>query len=379
MTLRQSEDASRQLIESDLRFAMALLTGATASREGAESVDWLVLSHLQHLSLVAYEVRKFSRVADESAVDTWAHDLALAASRHSTKLFNDTQKSHLELLADFTESAASDRSWFLQTNRAPGLVRILVRLGFPINDTSVLLYGGRLLCTSQSINFHAGLRPGADGAETRDRASELASYLSGLCGAVSEAWSGDDYLRFWRTNDAVAWDAQYEKLYRAMFPALPLAEGIALSAVRADLFLLQLMRELVPASDPLAPATFKFRFAGVWQIIETLRAIAKPGTTFNLTAQMRNDLDVLLGSDHLAVMRTSGARSLRNVLVHYGLGRLDPARLNWLDPLLGLPELLLEGRSWGAVDQIVEQQIARLSDLIDSWAESFERTLDEPH
>jgi hypothetical protein len=367
------------LIESDLRFAMALLTGAAASREGAQSVEWLALSHLQHLSLVAFEVRKFSRATDESAVDTWAHELALAASRHSTKLFNDTQKSHLELLADFTEGAARDRSWFLQANRAPGLVRALVRLGFRINDTSVLLYGGQLLCTSQSINFHAGLRPGTDGAVTRDRASELASYLSGLCGAVSEAWSGDDYLRLWRANDAVAWDAQHEEFYRAMFPALPLAEGIALSAVRADLFVLQLMRELVPTSDPLAPATFKFRFAGVWQIVETFRAIAKPEGVFNLTAQMRDDLEVLLGSDHLALMRSKGARSLRNVLVHYGLGRLDPASLNWLDPLLGLPELLLEGRSWDAVDQIVEHQIARLSDLIDSWTESFERTLDEPH
>lgn len=379
MTSSQSEDASRRLIESDLRFSSALLNGTAPGREDAESVKWLLLSHLHHLSLVAYEVRKFSHRADDSTLDPWAHELALAASRHSTKLFNDTHKSHLELLADFADGAARDRSWFLQTNRAPRLVSILVRLGFPINDTSVLLYEGRVLCTSQSINFHAGLHPGTDAAETRERASELASYLGGLCGVAAEDWDDDDYFRYWRSNYAVAWDARYEKLYRAMFPAVPLAEGIALSALRAELFVLQLMRELVPVSAPLAPATFKFRFTGAWQIVETLQAITKPGTPFNLTVQMRDDLNVLLGSENLALLISKGARSLRNVLVHYGLGSLDPASLNWSDPLLGLPELFLEGRDWQTTDQIVEQQIVLLSDLFESWTESFEQALDEPH
>lgn len=178
---------------------MAILNGA-AARRGTESAEWPILSHLQHLSLLAYEVRKFSHSATDPALDPWVHELALAASRHSTKLFNDTQKSQFELLADFTSGAARDRSWFLRTNRAPRLVRLFVSLGFPVNDTSVCLYGGQILCTSQSINFHAGLRPGTDGAETRDRAFELASYLSGLGSTVSEDWSGDDYLRHWQPN-----------------------------------------------------------------------------------------------------------------------------------------------------------------------------------
>lgn len=164
-----------------------------------------------------------------------------------------------------------------------------------------------------------------------------------------------------------------------MFPAVPLAEGIALSVIRADLFVLQLMRELVPASDPLAAATFKFRFAGVWQIVETLQAIARAEATFSLTAQMRDDLGVLLGSDHLAMMRSRGARRLRNVLVHYGLGSIDPASLNWLDPLLGLPDLLLEGCGWRSADRVLCRQIFRLSKLFESWTEPFEHTLDEPH
>ena len=379
MTSSRSEDASRRLIQSDLKFVIALIKGAATRQDCDESARWLVLSHFQHLSVVAYEVRSFSKRTAESEADTWAHELALAASRHSTKLFNDSQKTHLELLAEFADGATHDRAWYLQNNRAPKLVRALALLGFPINDTSVLLYGGQILCTSHSVDFHAGLGPGTSRIETVERTAELASYLSGLCGGFSEDGHDDGYFRSWRSEDAVAWDARHENLYRAMFPTVPLAEGIALSVLRADLFMLQLMRELVPVSNPLASATFKFRFTGVWQIIETLGAIVGSGATLNLTDQMRDEVAALLSSVAISPMRTRGARDLRNVLVHYGLGSLDPATLDWRDPLLGLPEIFMAGRSWRSADEMLSEQIVVLAGMFESWTEPFEHELKEPH
>lgn len=357
---------------------MAVLNGAVARQEQDESVHSLVFSHLQYLSLIAYEVRRFTERATDS-VDPWEHEPALAASRHSTKLFNDTKKTHLELLAEFTDRAAGDRAWYLQNNRAPWLAHALARLGFPIYDTSVTLYDDQILCTSQSIRFHAQLGPGADQAETVERATELASYLSGLCRADGEDWIEDDYFRRWRPDVVVSKDARYENLYPAMFPAVPVAEGIALSVLQSDLFALKLMREIVPDSDPLAPATFKFRFTGVWQVIETLRAIVATGSELSLTESMRGDLETLLASEPMAPMRTKNARNLRNVLTHYGLGSLKPANLDWRDPLLGLPDLLLEGRDWREADQMVSDQIAAVLKLLATWTGPFEHTLAEPH
>ena len=359
---------------------MAVLRAVVANQDRDDTTSWLALSHLHHLSLVAYEVRNFLKRVPGSAPTTepWAHDLALAASRHSTKLFNDTKKTQLELLAEFVNGAAQDRTWYLENNRTPWLFRTLSVLGVLVNDTSVVLYDEQILCTSHSISFHAGLDPRAKQTETVERARELAAYLSGLAAAANEDWD-DDYFRGWCSDLVAPKDARYEKLYAAMFPSVPLAEAMALAILRCDLVALKSMREIVPVSDPLAPATFKFRFAGVWQIIETLRAVAAPGGDLTLSDAMRHELERLLSGERLEPMRTKGARALRNVLVHYGLGSIDPEVLNWGDPVLGLPELLLDGTSWLAADQMLDEQIAAMLAMFSAWTGPIGDALEEPH
>lgn len=360
---------------------MAVLQAVVANQDRDETTSWFTLTHLHFLSLVAYEVRSFTQRVAMATVNAqpWAHDLALAASRHSTKLFNDTKKSQLELLAAFVDGAVRDRTWYLENNRVPWLFRGLSKLGFLVNDTYVVLYGEQIMCTSHSIRFHAGLDPRAEQAETVERARELAAYLSGLAEAEGNDWSDDDYFRGWRSDLVVPRDARYENLYAAMFPSVPLAEAIALGLIQSDLVALKLIREILPVSDPLAPATFKFRFAGVWQIIETLRAIMAPGGDLTLSDSMRNEFEALLDGDLLEPMTTGGARSLRNVLVHYGLVSIDPTALNWHDPVLGLPELLLDGRNWLVADQMVGEQIVALLDMFAAWTGPFDHTLEEPH
>lgn len=359
---------------------MAVLKAVVANQNPDATASWLALSHVQHLSLVAYEVRKYSeRVAKPRAKgDPWAHELALAASRHSTKLFNDKNKSQVELLAEFVNGAVRDRAWYLQNNRFPWLFRRLSSLGWLVNDMSVLFYSGQILCTSHSIAFHARLDPRAKQVDTVERARELAAYLSELREAGGEDWD-DDYFRGWRSDVVVPKDARYENLYSAMFPTVPLAEAIALAILHSDLVALKLMREMVPVSDALAPATFKFRFAGVWQTIQTLRAVAAPNADLKLSQAMRDELEALLSSEQIALMRTKGARTLRNVVVHYGLGSIDPESLDWNDPLLGLPDLLLDGTNWLTADRMLDEQIAATARLLGTWTGPYGHTLREPH
>lgn len=376
-----SARASRHLIRSDLRFAMAVMNAVVANQDQDETASWFLLSHIQYLSLVAYEVRGFSArdAAPTTAPEPWAHELALAASRHSNKLFNNTKKTQLALLAEFTHAAVRDREWYLDKNRAPWLVRALSFLGLEINDTAVLLHDGNILCTSHSIGFHAGLDPRAEREETVERARELASYISGLPDARDEDWSTDDYFRGWRSEVVEPKDTQYAKLYLAMFPGVPVAEAMALAILQVDLVSLKLMREMVSISDPLAASTFKFRFVGVWQIIQTLKAVAAPGADLKMPELMRDALVELLSSHRLEPMQTKGARGLRNVLVHYGLGSIDPDVLAWHEPLLGLPEHLLGAANWQAADEMLDEQIGLLLGVFGSWSGSYGHTLDKPH
>lgn len=360
---------------------MAVLNGVAANGDRDDMAPWLVLSHLQHLSLVAYEVRNFSGQVSKSAPtsEPWLHDLALAASRHSNKLFNDTKKTPLELLSEFVNGAVRDRAWYLESNRAPWLFQALPALGWLVNDTSVVLYDDQILCTSQSIRFHARLDPRAEQAELVARGRELAAYLSGLCDAGGEDWRDEDYFQRWASHLIVPKDSQYENLYRAMFPTVPLAEAIALAIIQSDLIGLKMLREIVPQSDPLAQATFKFRFTGVWQIIQTLKVVVAPGAALNLPEPMRDELRALLFSEKIEPMRTKGARTLRNVLVHYGLGSIDPVGLDWKDPILGLPQLLLDGTNWRATDEMLDEQITALVGIFRAWTQPYAHTLEEPH
>ncbi|QIK83848.1 hypothetical protein [Sanguibacter sp. HDW7] len=360
---------------------MAVLGAVSANRGRDETSSWLALSHLQFLSLVAYEVRHFMRRTARESIHAraGAHELALAASRHSTKLFNDTKKSQLELLAEFVSAAARDRNWYLDNNRAPRLVQSLLALGLRVNDTSVVLYGEQIMCTSHSIRFHAGISPQDEGAETFDRARELAASLRALAGTEVDEWGGDDYLREWPSRLIVVKDAQFRELYAALFPSTELPEAIALGILKSDLVTLKLIREMVPLSDPLAPTTFKFRFSGVWQVLETLRSILGPGGDFALPEAMRKDLAALFDGESIKPMTTGGARSLRNILVHYGIGSVDVAKLIWNDPLIGLPELHFDGADWLATDQIVGEAIIALLAMFEGWTGPFHHTLEDLH
>lgn len=360
---------------------MAVLRAASSNRLGEEATSCLLLSHLHYLALVAYEIRNYlgRETASSRRGEKWSYDLALAESRHSTKLFNDTQKTQLELLAEFSSGAVRDRNWYLQNNRAPWLFRAISKLGVLVNDTFVMFYGEKIVCTSQSINFHAGLGPNAKQEETTERARELAAYISEVSSLAGVDHFDDDYPRRWDSRQLLLRDAKYAKLYPAMFPGVPLAEAIALSILQTDLVSLQLMREFVHTSDPLAPTAFKFRFAGVWQVMETLRAIGAKESDLGLSAAIRRDIQALLRDKQTDLMRSKGARLLRNVLVHYGLGSIDPSDLNWDDPVLGLPELLLDGMNWLALDQMLDEQVTALLDMFATWASPFAQTLEVPH
>ena len=374
-----SETGSLHLIQSDLRFSRAVIKGIVAKQDTDETIPWLALSHLQYLSLVAYEVHAFlSKTTQPPAIsESSAHASLLAASRHSTKLFNDTKKTQLELLVEFVNAAARDQAWFLQNNRAPRIVRAVSMLRALVDDTSVLLYDRQMLCTSHSIGFHARLDPRAKPAQTMDRSRELATYLSGLWD-LSGKWTNDDYARGWRADLVKPKDAQYERLYPAMFPGVPIPQAIALAILQTDLTGLKVMRQIVPICDPLAPSTFKFRFAGVWQILETLESVSTPNSDLNLPGDMRSDIEALVNSEQMLPIRTRSARKLRNILVHYGLGSAELGILDLSEPLLGLPQHFLNGTDWLAADALLDEQIDTLLRVIGSWTGPFSHTLKDP-
>jgi hypothetical protein len=243
-------------------------------------------------------------------------------------------------------------------------------------------YDGQLFSTSQTINFHARLGPRMEAAEAGGRARELAAFLSALASAddgIGEVET--DYAHCWRPDAVTVRDTRYEIFYRAMFPEVSLSAAIVIAIVRSDLFCLGLLRELAPLhqAHELAPSTFKLRFVGLWQVLETLRASTTRTAAMDLTPAMLRDVAKLLSDRNFEVMRSNGARQLRNVLVHYGIGRIDTGRLKPDDTLIGLPQLLMDGMDWRSVDDLLGENIDAVLRMLSSWAGPFEHTLQIPH
>lgn len=370
--------AAMTLIRSDLRLAIAM--SAALRRDSCASTaaaPYQVLSHLHYLHLVDYESRKFLGAIGER-LPVRVHDDVAAASRNSFKLLNQRGGNGVvDTLREFTREADLQRSWFLENNRAPSLIRRLPMLSRLVQDSFIVLYDGNLLCTSQSATFHARLRPGSPRQALLDRSRELGENLRALAD-ICDVRMGDDYWAGWRPSSVEVKDASWSVLYRQMFPGIDPALAMALGILEVGLVSLRLMGELAPSNSPLGPSAFKLRFVGVWQILQTLEEISVGGWAY-LSSAKRGRLDELLEGDEACLLRTSGARRLRNTLMHYGIHHDDVENLTSGDELLGLTELHLGGLGWVTVDRLVGGCIDAIIPLLEEWQGDYRDALVEPH
>ena len=189
----EKQKVSRYLIFRDLRFAYTMLLSITRREQSGEAISWLTLAYLHYLSLVAYEIRKYSGpdnlIPGVGAVLRF--EPSLSESRHSTKLFDDNAKTVQDLLDEFISYATNHREWYIDATAAPALIRSSTFLQNLVDDTSIHLYDGQILSTSQSIRYHVGLDMHVSGQEIRDRAEELARYLASLCRDQAAEWMHD--------------------------------------------------------------------------------------------------------------------------------------------------------------------------------------------
>ena len=280
---------------------------------------------------------------------------------------------------EFIEYAASHREWYIDATIAPELIRSSKFLQNIVNDTSVHLYDGQILCTSHSIRYHAGIDMRVDDLEIRDRARELAAYLSGLCRDQADGWAADEtFVDQWEISSSRPMDTKFESFYESTFTGLALPESMALTMLSCQVNTAMLLGRLsrhVSAGSVLA---FKFRYASVWQVLKTLRTISANDSPFGFAPGQCNELIDLLDTDGPRYMAGRGCRSLRNTIVHYGTRYLAPSDIQWDDPLLGLPQKFCDGQSWSELDSLIDRCAEQVQTFLDHWRGPFTHLLNEP-
>ncbi len=381
LTTEEKQKVSRYLIFRDLRFAFTMLLSVARREQSGESMSWLALTYLHYLSLVAYEIRKYSGTSNlvPGADAVLRFEPSLSESRHSTKLFNDNAKTVQDLLNEFISYAANHREWFIDATAAPGLIRSSSFLQNLVDDTSIHLYDGRILSTSHSIRYHSGLDMNVDDQEIRDRAQELAAYLSSLCRDQAGEWMQDEtFVHHWNLSRSTPMDTKFKSFYESTFSGLALPESMALTMLGCQVNAALLLGRLASHTSMVSDLAFKFRYESVWQVLTTLRTISAKDSPFGFAPGQRHELSDMLDTDGPRYLAGQGPRSLRNTVVHYGARGLEPSDILWDDPLLGLPQKFCDGQNWSELDSLVERCARQIQALLDHWRGPFTHLLNKP-
>lgn len=365
---------SRRLVEMDVRFAMALIT-----MERDRSKECMQFAHLARLSLIAYEVGKFIERLPKAEETRWQYGTELAAARNSAKFLN-RKKQPEAILLEFAATAVAHRQWFVTNNRIGRLLRnwdwLARRL---VEDCAVVRYQGRLIVTSHLADHYGGLAPGADPSETQARFAELGSFYAKVSRALEVDVPGDPFMQGWAPAEISYKDAQFEKVYSAMFPATPLASALALSILWCETNNLRLMYTHMDEGHGLFSSVAKLRFSGFRQVFESLYALNRSLQQNGQAAHVVGALEELLEHPHVQALRSDRARRLRNTLVHYGIDPTEVPSAHVNDPALAVVHAYGFGDSWTALNQTSEQASQVLDQFFGSVSGAYEDLLHEPH
>ena len=367
-------EITRRLVEMDVRFSMALIT-----MEMNRSKECIQFAHLARLSLIAYEISAFIERLPDARDIHWQYALELTAARNSTKFLN-RKKQPEAVLIEFAESAVAHRHWFVRNNRAGRLLAKwdwLARL--LVEDTAIVRYQGSLIVTSHLVDHVGGLAPGADRSDTKARFAELGNFYSQASSALEIDLPRDRFMQGWAPAEVSYKDAQFEKVYAAMFPGAPLASALALSILWCETNNLRLMYTHMREGHGLFPSVAKLRFTGFRQVFESLHALNRSVQQRGDAPRLTGALQELLNNPQVKALRSDRARKLRNTLVHYGVDPTEVPSKQVDDPALAVVSAYGFGDSWTALNQITEQAFHVLDHFFDSVSGTYKDVLREPH
>lgn len=331
------------------------------------------LALMPFLSAFVYESARYIQRTD-AAVGTPPHEDMLLASRMRVKLTEDKYRSSAEVLGNAEELSAVNSGWFLEGHR--GLLGPLKRLIQP--DLGLLFMEGEVVCTTHVAFLNLGLTREALsgsslsldnlGPHLRDTMVDVGEYVGLLLGKLGE---GEDAPG--RASEPQLEPMQYRDVKSADFYG-SIARRVAPGRNRLGILLTQMLSQ-VNTARILVPrvvgrheaAAFKIRFVSLFQTALGLQKLLEEERDARFL--QRDAIEVV--GETLASAQVSDVlenRSLRNTLVHYGVGKRAARRLSSQLPLYGLVEAHVDGETLAGMENKIEvglDHVSRgLSDLL---------------
>lgn len=227
-----------------------------------------------------------------------------------------------------------------------------------------------LIATTHSIQYNLGLSL-ADTriSDLRPAVQAVATECSKFVDSITRSynWQGHSFLDHVELRKIRARDTRAEKEYSAHFDqSLPLGIRASLFSFQASLNFLDEMLSTDLESASRGTIT-KLKYITVRHTYNSLRRIQQ-----DFGAALAHRSSALLGAALTpptdAHALTAADNRLRNVLVHYGLGKIHTDSLSLTDPLFGLVEALAPGHTFDSFAHTVSREVQRLSTILDTWS-----------
>ncbi len=294
--------------------------------------------------------------------------VAIARSRHSLKLFEDTKRNIEGQLDYFPKTLIpAHQGRFIGTKLS--LRRLLG------NDLGIYYYGGKAVSSTHCATLMLGIEP----------ANLLSSSSEGELRRVSEEYGR--YFAAWGavlsddvTSFATAMlptllgnkDVRAEREYRNHF------NGPKTPALNSLLFVFQCMLNAADALLTLdkrpesRPTLVKIKYLSIYQVLRSVSALLQTG---------RCDLDSRSVEYARSMLNTSSARTIlarqrrpfRNTLMHYRPDdRVDLSQLSLDLPLYGLVELFFDLEA-APFEQFLYDLISDSTIVMNEWSEAHSR------
>ncbi len=324
-----------------------------------------------YLSLFAHESYRKLKRADPTLSSLLSRNVEsiVAQSRHSLKLFEDTQRGITAQLAYFNDDILPAHHRRFLGNTWLKLARFLE------TDLGLYSYDQRLIATTHSATFHLGIEPdellkeGA-GPQIQVIYEEYGAYFARL-GARLDAPGPTfvSYLDPKRFNQRPK-DVRAERYYQRVFDGAHNRDVNALLTFFRSM--LNFVSTVITASDgpPETEYTvWKIRFLTLYQVLGSLRVL-RDEQLRTLTARSARYIEQIMRMPEARLIMEPAAKPFRNTLMHYNLdSRINPMRVDLNEPLFGLVPIYFPSHDTATFTAAVDQCIVATAAVMNEWAD----------
>lgn len=340
------------LARADLGYIRAALDGEVVER---------TLAFLQHAVLVAFEAHAFCsrQLGINMPALAWDRTLA-AASRNTSKFFDDNRRDLSQLASDVNALADATRAAF-----TAGWRRQLARaLGIYNPDLGVMSVTSVPVSTTVTMAYHAGAQvPGPDNEEQANRAArDLAQgvgQMVALLGAheATHRPPASEFDGQWSWGDGES-PSCYAEAFAGNVPVRYVPLMLMLQGAVATAALLT----RTDCCTDCEVAAFKHRFVVAHHVGRSLVKLKDTGVLGRAAATR---VDSMLAD--AALVEVVGMRALRNGLVHLGLSDVPEVAFASPDPWGSVIGHYTAGRTYADVHHLTEEAIRPLHTHLTEW------------